>query len=249
MTGEDYVITHATPWALGREPVFSAYFNGMQMLAAADNLRGGQVERSRIFVTDTRIMDQIDLSKTGTYYDLPNTKPHTDIRGILATESCALVFLAEATFGIFGTDPTALTPKVVHSDGALSPMVAQPYQGGAVWTGHRGVYFFDGHSVHNLLDGRASRAHQQALADIDYGTYRAWSMLHNDHYICFLSRVNPGSFKHYQGRANSTDDSGLVTFDPTTIVYCINLRTGALVFWTNVNVRGYTPRPAFRDGA
>jgi hypothetical protein len=243
MTVERYVIVHAAQWAAGSEPVMSAFFNGMQLLATADNLRGGQNERSRIFITDERVMEQVDLTKTGTYYDLPNTKAHTDIRGIMATESCALVFLAESTYGIFGTDPTALTPKVVHSDGALSPMVIQPWQGGAIWAGHRGVYFFDGHSVHNLLEGRASRAHQQALANIDYGTYRAWSMLHNGHYVCFLSKINPGSFKHYQGRATSTDAAGTVTFDPTSIIYSINLRTGALVFWTNINVRGYTSPP------
>lgn len=242
---ENYVIVHAAtaPWAAGSEPVMSAFFNGMQLLAAADNLRGGQNERSRIFVTDSRIMEQIDLTKTGTYYDLPNTKAHTDIRGLMATESCALVFLAEATYGIFGTDPTALVPKVVHSDGALSPMVIQPWQGGAIWAGHRGVYFFDGHSTHNLLEGRASRAHQQALANIDYGTYRAWSMIHNGHYVCFLSKTNAGAFKHYQGRATSTDAAGTYSYDPTSVIYSINLRTGALVFWTNISVRGYTSPP------
>jgi hypothetical protein len=242
VASEDYLISRVAPWTSGSEPVFATYYNGMQLLANADNLRGGQNERSRIFVTDAKNLEAIDVTKTGSFYDLPSTKPHTDIRGMQATESAALVFLAEATYGLFGNDPASLVPKVVSNDGLLSPMSVQPYQGGAVWAGHRSVYFFDGANVHDLLSNRAQVAHQRALAGLDYGRLRCWSMLHNRHYVCFISSVNSGIFTHTQGRQNTTDTGALVT-DPTSIVYSINLDTGALVFWTNVNVRGYTAPP------
>lgn len=242
LSAESYVIVHAALWSAGSEPVFSTFYNGMQLLANADNLRGGLNERSRIFVTKTKNLEAVDLTKTGTFYDLPSTKPHTDIRGLQATESAALVWLAEATYGLFGNDPAALTPKVVHNDGLLSPMSVQPYQGGAVWAGYRSVYFFDGATVHDLLAGRAQAAHQKALAGLDYGKLRAWSMLHNRHYVCFLQTVNPDVFEYKQGRQN-TLTAGEVIFNPTSIVYAINLDTGALTFWTNVTVRGYSAPP------
>src|SRR5205823_1279028 len=103
LASENYFIVRlSAPWSAGFEPVFSAYFNGIQLMANADNVRGGQNERSRIFITEPKNLESIDLTKTGTFYDLPSTKPHTDIRGMFATESAALVFLAEATYGLFG---------------------------------------------------------------------------------------------------------------------------------------------------
>lgn len=242
MNNEDYYITHAAQWAAGSEPVFSAYFNGMQLLANADNQRANFNERSRIFVTDAKSLDAFDTTKTGSFYDLPSTKPHTDIRGLFPTESAALVFLAEATYGLFGNTPDNLVPRVIHSDGLLSPMSIQAWQGGAVWAGFRSLYWFDGNNVQDLLEGRAQAAHQKALAGLDYARLRCWSMLHNGHYICFLSQINTGIFTHTQGRQNTTTPGVQVT-DPTTLVYSINLKTGAIGFWTNVNVRGYSAPP------
>jgi hypothetical protein len=242
LANEDYLITHAAPWSAGSEPVFSAYFNGMQLLANADNNRAGFNERSRIFVTDAKNLEPIDLTKTGSFYDLPSTKPHTDIRGIYATESAAVVFLAEATYGLFGNTPTNLVPKVIASDGLLSPMAVQSWQGGLVWAGFQSIYYFDGSTVHDLLAGKVQATHARAVAGIDYTKYRAWSMLANNHYICFLQSINVGNFTHFQGRQNITTPGG-ITFDPSTIIYAINLETGAIGFWTNVSVRGYSSPP------
>lgn len=242
MASEDYLITRAAFFAAGSEPVFAAYFNGMQLLANADNNRAGFNERSRIFVTDVKYLDALDVTKTGTFYDLPSTKPHTDIRGMVSTESAALVFLAEATYGLFGNAPTNLVPRIVSADGCLSPMSVQPYKSGAVWAGSRGVYYFDGSTVQDLLQGKAAAAHAKATANLDYSRIRCWSMLHNDHYVCFIQQINTGVFTHFQGRQNTTDPGGY-TADPSSIIYSINLRTGALVFWTNVSVRGYTSPP------
>jgi hypothetical protein len=80
------------------------------------------------------------------------------------------------------------------------------------------------------------------MAGLNYGNLRAWSMLHNKHYICFLSKVNTGIFDYEQGRQNITDPGGVV-YDPTSIIYVINMQTGALGFWSNVSVRGYTAPP------
>lgn len=243
MAAENYVAMSSTgPWTPGSEPVFSAYFNGIQLLANADNARGGQNERSRIFVTRAKNLDALDVTKTGAFYDLPSTKPHTDIRGMFATESAALVFLAEATYGLFGNDPAALVPRVIHNDGLLSPMTIQGWQGGCVWAGYKSIYWFDGAQTRDLLAGKAAAAHQKALAGLDYAKLRAWSMLHNGHYICFLSQVNPGIFTYKQGRQN-TSVPGEVMFDPTSIIYAINLTSGAVTFWTNVSVRGYSAPP------
>jgi hypothetical protein len=67
-------------------------------------------------------------------------------------------------------------------------------------------------------------------------------MLTNNHYICFLQNVNTGNYTHFQGRQNTTDIGG-ITADPNTIIYAINLETGAVGFWTNVSVRGYAAPP------
>lgn len=243
MNAENYLIARTLFSSTDKVPVFSMYFNGMQMLLNADNQRRGQSELSRIFITDPDLIDAVDLTKDGTFYDLPSVKPHTAIRGGFPTESAALVFLAEETYGLFGNEPTALSPRIVLADdGCLSPMSVQPWQAGCVWAGHRSVYHFDGAKVTDLLAGRARLAHQRALSGLDYGELRCWSMLYNGHYTCFLQQVNPGVFTHTQARTSSTDSGGSTT-NPTTIVYSINLLTGALVFWTNVEIRGFTSPP------
>ena len=242
LASEGYLISRATAWTAGSEPVFSTYFNGMQLVANADNNRGGLNERSRIFVTDAKNLEAIDVTKTGSFYDLPSTKPHTDIRGLFSTEAAALAFLAEATYGIFGNSPSTLVPRVILDDGLLSPMSIQPWRGGAVWVGSRGVYYFDGASVHNLLDNRAATSHANAISGLDYSRYRVWSMMQNGHYIAFLQKINTGVYTHFQGRQSSTDSGGLTT-DPDNIIYCINMNTGALVFWSNVTVRGFASPP------
>lgn len=235
LSNEDYVITRSAPWSTGHEPVFSAYWNGIQLVANADNRREDSSERSRIFVLGPDSIDSVDVTKTGTWYDLPSVKPHTDIRGLMPTESSCLVFLAEETYGLFGNTPEELVPRpIIQDDGCLSPMCVQPWQGGAVWAGHKGVYFFDGANAHDLLQGRAQQAHRKALANLDYSKYRAWAMIHAGHYVCFIQRVNTGVFDYTQGSQINS---------PSSIVYAINLSTGALVFWTNVEVRGYTSPP------
>lgn len=242
LSGEEYFILSTVPWGTGNEPVFATYFNGMQLLANADNQRDGLNERSRIFVTGAKNLEAVDVTQTGTFYDLPSTKPHTDIRGMTSTESAALVFLAEATYGLFGNTPDTLVPRVVHDDGLLSPMSIQSWRGGAIWAGFRGLYYFDGSTTHNLLADRTHTAHTNAVVGLDYARYRAWSMMMNDHYICFLQKINTGVYTHFQGRQTSTDSGGQTT-DPDNIVYCVNMDTGAVVFWTNVNVRGFTSPP------
>jgi hypothetical protein len=215
----------------------------MQLAANADDVRNGKSERTRVFVLDSDQIDAVDLTQTGTWIDMPSTKPHQDIRGIYPTESAALVFFAEQTYGLFGTTPDTLVPKtVLGEDGLLAPMTVQSWKGGAVFAGHKSVYWFDGANTQDLLAGRAKRAHQQALANLDYSKFRAWSMLYNGHYVLFLQRVNPDVFSHRQERVADATPGG-ETVRPESIIYVINLETGALDFWTNVAVRGFTSPP------
>ena len=243
LSNEDYFITRATGFAAGTVPVFTAYWQGIQLAANSDNIRNGKSERTRVFVIGPDIVDNADLTQTGAWYDMPATKPHQDIRGIFPTESAALVFLAEQTYGLFGTTPDALTPRLVlGEDGLLSPMAVQSWKGGAVWAGHKSVYHFDGANVQDLLKGRAQVAHQKALGNIDYSQYRAWSMLYNGHYVLFLQKVNPDVFSHRQERLAASSEGGGATL-PESIIYAINLESGALTFFTNVAVRGFTSPP------
>jgi hypothetical protein len=247
LNSEAYIIVSfnasAPSWSIPQTPVFSAYWNNMQLTANADDRRQGASERSRIFLHDTDQIDAVDLTQTGSFIQLPTTKPNTDIRGIFPTESAALVFLAEATHGIFGTTEENLVVKtVLAEDGTLAPMSIQPWKGGAVWAGHRSIYWFDGNSAENLLAGRIQRAYREALANLDYSRYRAWSMLYNGHYILSLPKINIGPFDYTQERT-AINSSGGATFRPDSINIVINLESGAVSTFTNVALRGFTAPP------
>jgi hypothetical protein len=236
----------ALSWATGAMPVFTGYWNGIQFAANADDRRLGLSERSRIFILGPDIIDACDLTQTGSFYDIPSTKPHTDIRGLYPTESTLLVFLAEETLGLFGNQADQLVPKTLAQDGILAPMSADGYKGGCVWTGHRGIYFFDGASVSNLLADRAAAAHAEAVSDVNFDTRRCWSILHRDHYVSFVDRVNNWVYIHDVGRTLSTADGGMEIADDH-VIYCINLKSDALTFWTNTTIRGFTHPPGRLD--
>lgn len=247
MSSEDYIIkslnASGAGWTIPQTPVFSAYWNNMQLVANADNRRQGTSERSRIFLLDTQQLDAVDLSQTGSFIDLPATKPNTDIRGIYPTESAALVFLAESTQGIFGNTPDNLVVRnVLAEDGVLAPMTIQPWKGGAVWAGHRSIYWFDGNSAQNLLAHRIQRSYREALANLDYSKYRAWSMLYNGHYVLSLPKINPGPFDYTQARV-AFGSTGGQTFKPESVTIVINLESGAVSTFTNVALRGFTAPP------
>lgn len=236
----------ALKFPAGGAPVFSAYWNGMQFAANADNRRMGLSERSRIFILGPDILDAVDLTTTGSFYDLPSVKPHTDIRDLHPTESTVLVFLGEETYGLFGNTPDNLVPKLILNDGTLSPMAVQPWEGGVIWPGHRGVYHFDGGTVKNIFANRAAMSHAEGMADIDYSKYRAWGMVHRNHYVCFLEKVNAWPFDSFQGRALSTEEGASEQQD-NHVIYCVNLISNALTFWTNVAIRGFTHPPGRLD--
>lgn len=252
LSNEDYLITRATPFAAGSEPIFSAYWQGIQLAANADDVRNGKSERTRVYVLGPQLVEAVDVTQSGTWIDLPAVKPTQDIRGIFPTESTALVFTAEQTFGLFGTTPDTLVPKtVLGNDGLVSPMAVQPWQGGAIWAGHKSVYWFDGSTVHDMLEGRASKAHMDALANLDYSQFRAWSMVYNNHFLVSLQQVNPDVFAYSQEKTSAAADGGQ-TYKPTSVTYAINLKTGALTFFSNVFIRGFTVPPgklvSERDG-
>lgn len=136
---------------------------------------------------------------------------------------------AYALVGGVGTTPDRWRGERIHDDGCISAMGCSTYQGGVIWPGKRGIWFWDGANPVNLVG---------ALGD-DYRAFavtatRTWSMIAKDHYFCFMEGGVSGVFAKTKG-ASATNY--------TKLTFVVSLKTGAVTLMTNVDIRGAVDIP------
>lgn len=154
---------------------------------------------------------------------------------LIATENEAF-----ALVGVAGTTPDRWAGAPVHDDGALFPMTAQEHEGGAIWAGRRGVWYWNGAKPVNMLASWGD-TWEKITGSLSANT-RMWSMVANDHYFLHVEGTSQTEIK-YQEPGSAVSLQNLARF---TLV--INMKTGAISLLRNVGIRGAT-RPPTSVGA
>lgn len=140
---------------------------------------------------------------------------------------------AYAIQGAIGTTPDKWRPERISDDGTICGMTGVTYLGGCIWAGKRGIWYYDGTQVQNVvndLDGD----YRLFVAPFSSASSRAYSAICNDHLLVFVESGATGVFQRTKDQTAT---------DITRPTFVINLSTGATNLWENVEFRGSIQPP------
>lgn len=140
---------------------------------------------------------------------------------------------AYALQGAIGTTPDKWRPERISDDGTICGMTAVPYLGGCMWAGKRGIWYYDGTQVQNIVS-ELDNDYRTFIAPFSSASSRAYSAVCNDHLLVFVESGATGVFQ----RTNNQTVTNI-----TRPTFVINLATGALNIWENVEFRGSIQPP------
>lgn len=197
---------------------------------------------SRVWFSDIFDPEALDLTVDGDHILIPSSEPPIKpITGMIGTASCLLIFKEDETYGIFGTDETNFTVRKLNNDGAFCPMVIQQWRDGVIFAGQRGIWFFDGTEVFNLVEDRLGDFYEKAVQKFPSRTYKAWSMMYNDNYFLYIDKADPP----FGPDKTENDDNGLGT-PQGMLSMVIQMERRAVSFLTNFAFHGSVRSP-FED--
>lgn len=191
---------------------------------------------SQVWFSEVADIEGLDLAAfDGNWIDVSSSASVNEpIRGMAAAYNGLLVFKETETFVIGGNSPDSFDVRKLEDDGTLCGMSIQEYGGGVIWAGREGINFYDGVQVTDLVAGTLGQVWKDTIRTLDPTKYRLWSMVNRDHYFLFLENVAP-DFAIIKGNVSTT---------PTRLTVVINMVTRAVVFHSNVDIRGATVLPA-----
>jgi len=179
--------------------------------------------------------EAVDRTADGDHIFIPNsTPPLHSITGLWSTPSCLLVTKQNETWGIFGSSEADFAPRKLHYDGAFSPMTFQEWNGGVLWAGEKGIWFFDGNEVYPMIDDRIGDWYQRAVENTAANTYPAYSMLYKNCYILFIPDADPP----YAPDTSANDDNSSSGGSTNYLTICLQLDRRAVSVLTNLAFMG-----------
>ena len=200
------------------------------------NLGASYDKTSQVWFSDTSDPEGLDLSVfDGNWFVITSSSTVNEpIRAIAPAYNGLVINKENETFIITGTSPDDFTVRKLEDDGALSGMSVQQYAGGVIWAGREGIHFYDGVQTQNLVEEKLGDYYKNTIRTYDPTKYRMWSMIDRDHYFLFIENLAP-TVAIVKGNTSTT---------PTKYSIVINLRTRAITFHTNVDIRGAITLPA-----
>lgn len=186
-------------------------------------------------VDDAEAIDTASLD--GDFIQVPSVGPAgvaTPIVAMSPTPSSLLILKESEAYALFGQSTSQFTVSPVSSDGTLSPMSVQPWNGLVVYAGRQGIYMFDGQEAVNITTDRLGWYYQESVKNFDTSKHRMWSMIARDHYLLFIEAVTPPVPKI----------KGSTSITQTAFTIAIHLPTQAVTVLENVNLRGSLALPS-----
>jgi hypothetical protein len=197
--------------------------------------RNTPTSQARIFFSDTYDPEALDLTAAGDHFLIPSESP--PLKPVLAlapTEGALLVFKEDEVYGIYGTDETNFAiRKLPVDDGCFGATVVQKWNDGVIWAGQKGIWFYDGTEVFNLIEDRLDDWYEQAVQTFKSDTYGAWAMVYNGNYLLYIDKATPP----FGPDKTENDSNGTGTPLPY-LGLCINLERRAVSTLKNVSFQG-----------
>lgn len=238
MTNEDYyLVNNAADYgmsALGtvKKPGFlNASYADRQFFAnrGISSDAGGEWI-NRLWFSEVTDPEDMDMSMvTGNYIPVVSgTGNNTPIKAIVPAYNSMVILKQDESFILVGQDENQFQLKKLGDDGTLSGMSAVSYNGGVVWAGKNGIYFYDGVSATNIVQGTLGLYYSEAVHQFDPNTYRMWGTIIRDHYFLHIESAVP-PVPVIKGNVSTT---------PTRLTVVVYLPRNAVTMFTNFNIRG-----------
>jgi len=223
-------------------PWITATFAGRQWYANRPYSNKAQpFSASRVWFSDILEPEALDITADGDHILIPSTKPPIKpITGMIGLPTCLAVFKEDEVYAIFGTDESNFAlRKIDCPDGAMNPMVLQPYQDGVIFAGVHGIWFFDGNECFDLTEDRMADWYEKAMEASLPRTYGAWSMLYKNTYFLYSDKADPPTGPDKTD--NTTNAEGGTPADHLSLA--INLERRAFTTLTNFAFHGAVRSP------
>lgn len=193
---------------------------------------------SRIQFSSVDDAEAIDEAQTdGDFLTVPSVGPAgvaTPIVAMAPTPASMLILKENEAYALFGQTTSQFAINPVASDGCLSPMSVQSWNGLVVYAGRQGIYMFDGQQAVNVTEQTLGWFYQSSVKGFDASKYRMWSMIDRDHYFLFIEQVTPPV----------PVLKGTVSHPQTKFTIAVHLPTQAVTILENVNIRGSAQLPS-----
>lgn len=182
--------------------------------------------------SDAEVVDMTDFD--GTHITIGSTSSaNTPVKALVPTSNALLIFKDNETYAITGSSPTQFATKKVQDDGALSGMAAVAVDGGAMWAGKNGIYFYDGVEAKDISEDRLGQWYREATETFNPATSRVYAMRGREHV-----------FFHFESfQWPSPIVKGVVSETPDRVTICVNMATGGLTLLRNFGFRGHAIQP------
>jgi hypothetical protein len=229
LSNENYVAIKREHWTRGTVSIntysdqtpgwISAVYANRQWFAS----RSTQI--SRVWFSDPADPEMLDLSTTdGDFFEVTSThEKDTPILQLFSTTNTLLVLKQNELYGVFGNTPSSFSVRRLGDQGCLCPMSVQGYGGGVLWAGKKGIFYYNGAEVENIVQDSLGDEWEQMVRDFDVSTDRMYGTVYNNHYFLFLDTATP---------TRGVKKLGADTI-PTALTVAINLRTRAVTYLTN----------------
>lgn len=191
---------------------------------------------NRLWFSDEVHPESVDMSTIdGNFIPVVSASGvEAPIKAIVPAYNSMLILKERESFVLVGNSPNNFQIRKLSDDGILSGMSAVPYEGGVIWAGRDGIYFYDGVEATNIVEKTLGAYYSESVKGFDPRTYRMWGLVHRDHYLLHIERVAPPV----------PVVKGNVSVAPTQFTIAIYLPRQAVTILTNVNHRGAATLPA-----
>ena len=195
-----------------------------------------QEKTERLWFSEPTDGEAVDLSPfDGDFIPVPSSSGASEpIYGLMACSNSLLVVKEKETFAVFGNSPSTFNLRKIEDDGTLSAMSIVPYGGGAIWAGRKGIHYFDGIQVQNIIVDKLGDYWKNLIIGLDPTKHRMWAMEYRDHYFLFIETVTP----------TIPVVKGSVSSSPTRMTVVVNLASRAVTLHTNLDLLGGIQLPA-----
>ncbi len=232
----NYSVTQDT--AIDGLGILTTVYQGRQFYANLPMPLATDVSRnnlsSRVWFSELHDFEAVDVSPAdGDFFDVTSqVAGDTAIMAIIGLQNALAILKENELFAVYGSDPTTFSLRKIADVGTISPMSVVQYQSGIIFAGRDGIYHFDGTAVQQL-SGALGTYYRNAVSSFDAATDRAYGAVFRDHYLVSFTNF-ASDFSVVKGSASTPITKG-------TLV--MNLLTGGLTWFTNVQFRGWVNLP------
>jgi len=187
---------------------------------------------STVYFSETFHPEAVDLSAVdGDFIPLPTSQGiESPIHAIMPTQNCLLCLKEGDVQGIFGSTPSTFQLKKLGDDGTIHLGSVRPHEGGVLWAGRKGIYYYDGTQIENITSESLGEWYVRAVERFSStsAAYFMGSAIVNGHYFLYIDTVQPprGVKK------------GAVDTIPIRLTICVNLKNRAVTLHSNMAIHG-----------